>query len=62
MKNDYLSDCGFLYSLIEDLSHGGLREEKGYTEEMLIDACNVVIEFITKKYPGQITEIQNLLA
>ena len=62
LNDEILKECGFLYSLIEDQSHGGLREERGYTDEMLIETCKTVIEFISNKYPGQIEEIKKLIA
>lgn len=62
LNDEILKECGFLYSLIEDQSHGGLREERGYTDEMLVATCKTVVEFIGKKYPGQIEEIKNLIA
>jgi hypothetical protein len=60
LQDEILKENGFLYSLIEDHSHGGFREETGYTDDMLIDACSTVIAFIRKKYPGQIDEIETL--
>ena len=61
LNDEILKECGFLYSLIEDQSHGGLREERGYTDEMLIETCKTVVEFISNKYPGQIDEIKKLI-
>ena len=61
MHSEILNECGFLYSLIEDHSHGGLREERGYTDDTLIETCKTVIEFINNKYPGQIKEIEKLI-
>ncbi|MEA4893963.1 MAG: AAA family ATPase [Oscillospiraceae bacterium] len=60
LQDEILKENGFLFSLIEDHSHGGFREEIGYTDDMLIDACSTVIAFIKKKYPGQIDEIEKL--
>ena len=61
LNDEILKECGFLYSLIEDQSHGGLREERGYTDDTLIEMCKTVIDFINNKYPGQIKEIENLI-
>jgi wobble nucleotide-excising tRNase len=61
IQDEILKENGFLYSLIEDHSHGGFREETGYTDEMLIDACTTVIKFLENKYPGQIEEIKTLM-
>lgn len=43
-------------------SHGGLRTSKGYTDNMLIDSCRMVVDFIASKYPGQIEEVKRLSA
>ncbi|MCD4698204.1 MAG: AAA family ATPase [Bacteroidales bacterium] len=47
----------FLYSLAQDGSHGILRIEKAYTDDMIKNGCVSVIEFIMKKYSGQIDQI-----
>lgn len=60
-KDEILKESAFLYTLINDLSHGGFRYSKGYTPEMLIEGCNTVINFISKKYSGQLSEIKSLL-
>lgn len=62
LNNEILVRNGCLYSLIEDHSHGGLRTSKGYTDNMLIDSCRMVVDFIASKYPGQIEEVQRLSA
>ena len=61
LSNDKLREKGSLYSLIEDQSHGGWRESKGYTDETIIDACKGVIDFINDKYHGQIQEVKKIL-
>ena len=62
LNNEILGKNGCLYSLIEDHSHGGLRTSKGYTDNMLIDSCRMVADFIASKYPGQIEEAKRLSA
>ena len=64
-RNSILNDAilgksGYLYSLIEDHSHGGLRTSKGYTEDALIECCKTVVGFILSKYPGQVEEVKSL--
>lgn len=56
-----LNDSGFLYTFINDYSHGGFRIEKGYTDDMVIDACSIVVEYISNVYQDQIEEIKHLL-
>ena len=60
-SHELLRGRGFLYSLIEDQSHGGWRESTGYTEDAIIDACKGVIDYINVDYPGQIGEIERVL-
>ena len=62
LNNEILGKNGCLYSLIEDHSHGGVRTSKGYTDNMLIDSCRMVVDFIASKYPGQIEEVKRLSA
>lgn len=61
LSKEKLREKGSLYSLIEDQSHGGWRESKGYTDETIIDACLGVIEFLRDEYPGQIQEAESIL-
>lgn len=49
----------FLYSLMHDGSHGGIRLQKAYTDEMIKAACDVVINYVSKDFAGQIKLINN---
>ncbi|MBR5507259.1 MAG: AAA family ATPase [Clostridia bacterium] len=60
-SNDILKENSSIYSLINDHSHGAIRKNNGYTEEMLEKACQTVISFINSKVPGQIEEIKTIL-
>lgn len=60
LNDAILGKSGYLYSLIEDHSHGGLRTSKGYTEDALIECCKTVVGFILSKYPGQVEEVKSL--
>lgn len=60
-NNDILKKNSSLYSLINDHSHGAIRMNNGYTEEILEKACQTVVSFINSKYPGQIEEIKSIL-
>ncbi|MBD1263231.1 AAA family ATPase [Maribacter polysiphoniae] len=55
--NKILGDNEFIYSLMHDASHGGLRNQKAYTDEMIREGCAVVIEFVKTKFKGQINQI-----
>ena len=58
-KIDGFSDNEFLFSMMHDGSHGGIRLQKAFTEEMVISACRVVKNFIEKDFSGQIKIIQS---
>jgi len=44
----------FLYALIHDNSHGNYRENRPYSEDMIIRGCKKVTEIIENKFDGQI--------
>jgi hypothetical protein len=58
-KIDGFSDNEFLFSMMHDGSHGGIRLQKAYTEEMVKSACEVVLNFIEKDFKGQIKILEN---
>jgi hypothetical protein len=49
------NDNAFLYSLMHDVSHGGIRVQRPYTPEMVAKACMVVVDFIGIHFKGQLT-------
>lgn len=49
----------YLYSLIQDCSHGRIRQQHAYTNESIKEGCSKVISFIESKYQGQIDKIRN---
>ena len=53
-----LKSNGFVYSMIQDMSHGGIRDQKGFTDDMLIEACKGLIKYVQRKYTGQIETIK----
>jgi len=56
-KNSILSQDSCIFTLCQDLSHGGFRIQKPFTSEMLITACQTVVKFMKLKYEGQINAI-----
>lgn len=58
-KEGVLCKNEFVYSLIHDSSHGIIRQQKAYTDEMIINGCKVVIEFVKRKFEGQIKQIES---
>lgn len=49
-----------IIKIIQSFSHGDIREEESYTEEMIINACKGVIDYINQLYPGQIERIKTI--
>ena len=56
-----LSSNGDIYSMMNDLSHGHLRNRNIYSREKMENACKTVISYVSNKYPGQIKEIKKFL-
>lgn len=56
---EVLSKNELIYSLVQDGSHGIIRKQIAYTDEMITKGCKVVIEFIRGKYEGQIKQIES---
>lgn len=60
---DYFEECvelqgnEFVYSLMHDGSHGMIRMDKSYTEEMIRRGCEAVVGFVEKKFKGQIAHM-----
>ncbi|MCK9151380.1 AAA family ATPase [Methanobacterium alcaliphilum] len=52
-ENPKLKCDSYIHSIIQDLSHGKVRYQP-LPEDDLISACNVVVDFISERYPGQL--------
>lgn len=52
-----LSKDSCIFSLCQDLSHGNIRMEPPYSEDVLKSAAQMVINFVRDRYPGQLTNI-----
>ena len=57
-ENDIFSKDACIFSICQDLSHGKIRKQMPFTDDILISACNVVVSFINSKYKGQIDAIR----
>jgi ABC-type cobalamin/Fe3+-siderophores transport system ATPase subunit len=53
----HFDECEFLYSLIQDNSHGSIRIQKAYTNESIIDGCKTVIYYIGMTFKGQLNNL-----
>ncbi|MBD2751388.1 AAA family ATPase [Spirosoma validum] len=56
--SNILNDCRFLYTLMHDNSHGNIRVQKPYTDEMIVGGCKTVINFIEASFKGQLKNLQ----
>lgn len=60
---DYFEKCEelqgneFVYSLMHDGSHGMIRTDKAYTDDMIQRGCEAVVKFIENKFEGQIAHV-----
>lgn len=51
---DGYAENEFLFSLMHDGSHGGIRLQKAYTDPMIKAACDVIANYVSKDFAGQI--------
>lgn len=58
-KHEILKGNEFVYSLMHDGSHGVIRMQNAYTDEMIKKGCETVIDFVNSKYEGQINQIES---
>ena len=49
------SDC--IYTAMQDLSHGGMRSQKPYTDEDIQKGCKKIIDYINEHFKGQIDRL-----
>ncbi|MGN7886713.1 AAA family ATPase [Dyadobacter sp. 22481] len=57
-KIEGFADNDFLYSLMHDGSHGIIRNQRPVTEAMVKTACDVVTNYISENFGGQLRLIQ----
>lgn len=57
-ENDILSSNAYIFSVCQDLSHGKIRMQMPFSNEVLKNACNIVVDFLNSKYKGQIDAIK----
>lgn len=59
-ENEILNEKSYIYTLMQDLSHGRLRLQD-LSDDELSNACEIVIKFIWDKYPGQLEKYKSSL-
>ncbi len=57
-ENDILSKNACIFSICQDLSHGGIRNQPPFSIDVLNLACDTVVDFMRSKYSGQIDSIR----
>ena len=62
VENDILNSCPDIRILMQDLSHGALREQPCFVEENLVNSCRTIISFISKNYPGHLEKYSTRLS
>ena len=53
LEEKVFKDNEYIYTIINDFSHGTIRLENSYTEEQIIEGCKCVIAYIDEHFPGQ---------
>ena len=56
-EDSFLSQDSCIYTLCQDLSHGGIRNQQPFSADILIAACKTVENFMKSKYEGQVSAI-----
>jgi hypothetical protein len=57
-RNEELKKNDFVFSLINDCSHGIIRNQKAYTDEMVVTGCKALIDYINDHYKGQLSKMK----
>lgn len=56
-ENEILNKNAFIYSVMQDGSHGAVRKQPAISDTDLINAASVIIDFVNSKYPEQINNL-----
>ena len=57
-ENTVLSNNACIYTICQDLSHGGIRNQLPFSTDILKSACKTIVDFMNIKYKGQIDAIR----
>lgn len=60
-EHKMLADNSCIYTLCQDLSHGGLRIQTPFSDDVIVEACKVVVDFLNIRYKGQIDAIKKVI-
>lgn len=61
-EDSILSQDSCIFTLCQDLSHGGIRNQPPFSSDVLIAACKTVVNFMKSKYEGQVSAIPVMTA
>lgn len=53
LEEEVFKNNEYVYTIINDFSHGTIRLENSYTEEQIVEGCKCVISYIDEHFPGQ---------
>jgi len=56
-EDSILSKDSCIYTICQDLSHGGISLQRPFSDEMLIAACKTMVAFMNSRYEGQVKAI-----
>lgn len=55
-NSDVLANNEYLFTTINDLSHGGIRKQKPFLPEDIQKGCKAIIDYINKYFSGQLED------
>ncbi|MDD3397768.1 MAG: AAA family ATPase [Clostridia bacterium] len=61
LQEELFKNNEYIITIINDFSHGAIRQEIGYTDEQIKNACDCLVYYIEKNFPRQIKLIENQL-
>lgn len=56
-----LKEHEYLYSIIQDCSHGRIRTQIPFEKSMIVQGCEKVIEYVRSECPGQISKLEGMI-
>lgn len=57
--NNVLANNEYLFTAINDLSHGGIREQKPFFPEDIQRGCKAIIDYIDENFSGQLEDVSS---
>lgn len=57
LSNETLNKDAYVYSLMQDGSHGAIRKQTPISDEDIICSVSTVIKFVRENYPDQLKNL-----